>query len=568
MVESWDGETTKRLRNMAQMESAMRFSKVIIKRHTDKSKSWTTSRLPFFIEVLASSVFEVTNANPLWQVYHPLTPFADLHHLTSGQLVCIAGRVIEPTPEKKTIRIRSEDVPVTNASIRNESEWIRLAAWRDVAEEPLSLQVGQAYLFEAVRVATSEDGKVECRYTTLTDVRCCPTPLMEIMDAGTTTGREGATMLSRLGGQRDVSTADAHWFSLSLCEAICAPGYRRSLTDVVQIPSVLMSLNSDELTYLGCKTCKKKYHDGAPACSCKEESTHDWRAEIVLTDGSAQVTATIFDALADVVEAVLGFEEARILPETFEVGSDNYDDLIMSVGAIPFTVLITFSDNDYLDCIGVVIRKAKPTFDVNGCTARHPLKVLPRFKSDTSSCPPVALSLTKFSTGAGLSLLPTGSVASFRALLHFTDHPKGVKRCADGATLKVVRQCACAIHADTDDKTYIVMQNGPLELTSRLLAIQKDDFAHAVVSWRGSEHLTLHSYYKIPKDAVIAYKKMFKRETELHLEMFAPGGGHLLEPKEADNDDMTPTKVRDMATQAAVGHATPCRFDSRRTQLG
>ena len=101
MVESWDGETTKRLRNMAQMESAMRFSKVIIKRHTEKSKSWTTSRLPFFIEVLASSVFEVTNANPLWQVYHPLTPFADLHHLTSGQLVCIAGRIIEPTPEKK-----------------------------------------------------------------------------------------------------------------------------------------------------------------------------------------------------------------------------------------------------------------------------------------------------------------------------------------------------------------------------------------------------------------------------------------------------------------------------------
>ena len=62
MVESWDGETTKRLRNMAQMESAMRFSKVIIKRHTEKSKSWITSRLPFFIEVLASSVFEVTNA--------------------------------------------------------------------------------------------------------------------------------------------------------------------------------------------------------------------------------------------------------------------------------------------------------------------------------------------------------------------------------------------------------------------------------------------------------------------------------------------------------------------------
>ena len=106
-----------------------------------------------------------------------------------------------------------------------------------------------------------------------------------------------------------------------------------------------------------------------------------------------------------------------------------------------------------------------------------------------------------------------------------------------------------------------------MEVTSRLLSIQKDDLAHAVVSWRGSEHLTLHSYYKIPKDAVIAYKKMFKRETELHLEMFAPDGGHLLDSGTA-NDDMTPTKVRDMATQAAVGHATPCRFDSRRTQLG
>ena len=180
----------------------------------------------------------------------------------------------------------------------------------------------------------------------------------------------------------------------------------------------------------------------------------------------------------------------------------------MSLGAMPFTVLITFSESDYLDGIGMVIRKAKPTFDIKSCTARHPLKVLPRFKSDTSSCPPVALSMTSFSTGAGLSLLPTGSVASFRVLVQFTDQPKGLKRCADGATLKVVRQCACATHTDTDGKAYTVMQNGPLEVTSRLLSIQKDDLAHAVVSWRGSEHLTLVSYYKIPREAVIAYKKI------------------------------------------------------------
>ena len=101
MVESWDADATKRLRNMAHMECTMRFTTVNIKRHTEKSMSWTTSRLPFFIEVLASSVFEVTNANPLWQLYHPLTPFADLHHLKSGQLVCVAGRVMEPKPDKK-----------------------------------------------------------------------------------------------------------------------------------------------------------------------------------------------------------------------------------------------------------------------------------------------------------------------------------------------------------------------------------------------------------------------------------------------------------------------------------
>ena len=101
LVECWDPKNTQRLRDIAKVEGAMRFTKVNIKRHSERSSPWTTSRLPYFMEIVAESVFESTSADASWQLYHPLTPLTDLHHLKSGKLVCLAGRVIEPPPDMK-----------------------------------------------------------------------------------------------------------------------------------------------------------------------------------------------------------------------------------------------------------------------------------------------------------------------------------------------------------------------------------------------------------------------------------------------------------------------------------
>ena len=73
----------------------------------------------------------------------------------------------------------------------------------------------------------------------------------------------------------------------------------------------MIAVSSPTVTYTGCKACKQKYHENAPACGCAAEAAKFWRAEVLLSDGSAQVTAIVFDALADVAEAVLECDEAE-----------------------------------------------------------------------------------------------------------------------------------------------------------------------------------------------------------------------------------------------------------------
>ena len=78
--------------------------------------------------------------------------------------------------------------------------------------------------------------------------------------------------------------------------------------------------------------------------------------------------------------------------------------------------------------------------------------------------------------------------------------------------------------------------------------------------------MTLLSAYKIPKEAAPAFKKFFGQEVDIHLEMFASDRGHLLAAGSA-SEPMTPLRVRGMTIEAARGHATPCRFDSKRSKL-
>ena len=52
--------------DIAKVEGAMRFTKVNIKRHSEKTSAFTTSRLPYFMEIVAESVFESTSADASW----------------------------------------------------------------------------------------------------------------------------------------------------------------------------------------------------------------------------------------------------------------------------------------------------------------------------------------------------------------------------------------------------------------------------------------------------------------------------------------------------------------------
>ena len=103
-------------------------------------------------------------------------------------------------------------------------------------------------------------------------------------------------------------------------------------------------------------------------------------------------------------------------------------------------------------------------------------------------------------------------------------------------------------------------------MTSRLLSIQKDDLAHAIVSWRTCDFLTLLSAYKIPRESAATFKNFFGQEVDLHLEMFASDSDHVLAAG-SEREPMTPLRVRGMATEASRGHATPRRFDSKHSKL-
>ena len=224
----------------------------------------------------------------------------DLRCLREGQLVCVAGRVLQPAPAKKMVRISGEDIPVANVVVRSGADVLALAAWRELAVNPVGLEPGQLHLWEGLRYSKGKDDTVECRYTVLTTVIPCPDDLSAELDQSTGANTDGGNILSRIGGSfRDPTKAEAHWFTLSLCHAIAALKQRRDMTDVVQVPSVLLANAGSELAYTGCSQCKKGLWEGQPSCQCDAGQQVYWKGSLTLTDDTAQIVASAFDAIAD-----------------------------------------------------------------------------------------------------------------------------------------------------------------------------------------------------------------------------------------------------------------------------
>ena len=115
--------------------------------------------------------------------------------------------------------------------------------------------------------------------------------------------------------RRRIRPRVAGWWTLSVCELVCAPKIARTVDTVCQVASVFIQCEDSNLTYRGCSICKKAWpEDGAQPCSCAEAAqTNYWRCHLTLTDHTGQVKATCFDAF----ESVAMFADECARPDKY-----------------------------------------------------------------------------------------------------------------------------------------------------------------------------------------------------------------------------------------------------------
>eukprot|EP00973_Karenia_brevis_P030692 4231759-Karenia_brevis.AAC.1 len=236
---------------------------------------------------------------------------------------------------------------------------------------------------------------------------------------------------------------------------------------------------------------------------------------------------------------------------------DRVEEMAAGIAAMPFTVLLSFQDNDFSNKIETHIRFAEPTFHAEPQLLRHPQKKVLRCITESPMCPPCALSDTSFEPGAGVALVPGGSAECFRALLEVADKPPAAEReKEDSPAVRVIRKVQCALRKAQDNTVYVVTQTGPINVVSRLLSPRRGERIHALVTWRSSGALTLLAYMPLPSEAaeVEAFAKFFSLEATLH---------KMLDTEEYEQAtltmamDMTPMRKTEEALTAASAIATP-----------
>ena len=321
-------------------------------------------------------------------------------------------------------------------------------------------------------------------------------------------------------GRRGWSSEQADWWTLSVCEAVCAPKIARSVDMICQVASVFIQCDDGVLTYKGCSSCKKAWRadDGQP-CSCEGAvETSYWRSKLTLTDHTGQVTATCFDAFASVAT----FVEESAVPSNYE-DEEQRQDLLLSIAAVPFTVRLGFDGDAYADRTRMIVRLISQTFD--GPTGvKHPLRCELAFPSDCVGIPPCRLSDTAFNAGIGMATLRDSALESFRVFVKITDKAKGAKRSADGDTLKVTRSAVCMLQDSEAAKTVSIHQHAGLNEAARFLQIPQNGHVHAMVAWRDPTALTLLSLWQIQEADVPQFRQFFRREVDIFDETQGAGG--------------------------------------------
>ena len=203
-----------------------------IKAHNEQTKPWTTSRAPCFIQLQRNSTvqrFTDASVTDKWLQYHPVTCLKSMKYVPNGALVCVAGRIVDPAPVKKQVTAQGQPAEVTNINLLFNGTVVQLAAWHKQAEEAAALQVGELYLFLAVRCNKGNAGSIDLRYSPITSVGPCPDQLRESLTDIPTTA-ENADVLTKLTGKgyRDPAREPSMGTSVSMLAVMVKPTMKQA----------------------------------------------------------------------------------------------------------------------------------------------------------------------------------------------------------------------------------------------------------------------------------------------------------------------------------------------------
>ena len=227
------------------------------------------------------------------------------------------------------------------------------------------------------------------RYQKSTTHSECDEDLLDTLDASTLDSlNEGLFVSPTFANASQMSTEaleklmaeDSPWFSLDVVAHIIEGDLRRKLDGSVQVPSVLLKIQGDSITYVSCEACMKSV---APkkTCSCSTTSTTlRFKAQLRLEDDTCELKTTCFDATKDIVEIFADGDEGKLQPAYYHENAVSVEDLRMAIEAIPFTVLLTFADSEYSERIEISIKAADRTFHASKSLLRHPRKAILRVK--------------------------------------------------------------------------------------------------------------------------------------------------------------------------------------------
>ena len=528
LLEVWDEAVRERLDAPALSGAVVRVQNCLVVPHSDKTKSFTTSRVPVYLKALPDFVMEEIADVPAFLRYHPVTPIESLVRLEPKTLVCVAGRVVPPAPAVTYVRTgeAEPDVPVAHVMLRAHGDVVKISFWRDTASKTNEAGIAVGNLVMINGVAKQFPGKdmdprrhVALRAVSRTVVSECPDSLREHLKSTPDTA-EGATLWSpEVHVRKDYEAVPSEWMTLSVLDALCKAGQVREILKVFQVPSVHIELE-DAPTYMACSKCSKAWAEAAwPPCGCWSAASAEarvprWRGKIVMRDGTASLKATCFHAfqsIADIAAEEAGQDAAT--PEGWQ--SDTVVAKAMSyVCAVPLTVLVTLAGDAWATSMQATVQLVQKTFSDGRVS--HPLKVPLHLTPTEGACPPCELSASSYDAGLGLTVVSNIALYCFRALVKVRD--AGPAAAGDGDEAHGTRAVSCAFAAD---KTYQVLVRDD-DVGLRLRELDQDAYVHAVLAWESSDRLCATAFVLAP-EPVESFKKFFAHEIALQTEAIDAG---------------------------------------------